>query len=360
MIPEELRAENMVGLYTQFANYASPLAKYFDTLSAPGPGNSISYEVLEYRRAQAKLRAYGGPVPKSKMPSRAKVSYEAIAIGDALEIPVELLNNLREPGSLAVSAQGQVARAIRQSRMNIERRLDFLRAQWLTGGALLSSAGVFPNNAEVNGTAYVDYPSLANSTPLAVDLNYTATHLDGAVAVSWATTSTDIKADLDAAQEVIAQDSGVEDASHIICNQTVYNYILKNDYVQASIAATNQIVQTGRLSEIWGYTIDVIKGYAAFDSETMATDTGAAGVTKLIPGNLVILTTADNTAAGRVLRECKPDDANAPDGARGIWAFSDESQVYPHEVTSGFTWVGGVEYGLPDASYIFADVTSTS
>jgi hypothetical protein len=360
MIPEELRAENMVGVYTRFANYASPLADLFDTVPAPGPGHQISYDILDYRRALAKLRAYGGPVPKSKMPSRAKVTYEALAIGDAMELPIEILNNLREPGSLSVSAQGQVARSIRQCRLNMERRIDFLRAQWLTGGGLLGSGGAFPNGSEVNGTAYLDYGAIANSAPVSVNLQFTSTHLDGAVAASWATSTTNIKVDLDAAQEVIAQDSGIEDADLLIMGQTVYNYLLQNDDVMSSEMAANQIVATGKLNTIWGYKVKVVKGYAAYDSETMNSDTGSVGVTKLIPDKMCILTTSDNAAAGRVLRECKPDDANAPDGARGIWAFSDENPEYPHDVTSGFTWVGGVEYGNPDASYIFADVTSTS
>ncbi len=360
MIPDELRVENLVGLYTMFDNYASKLAKYFDPIPAPGPGNQIAYDILSYRRAMAQFRSYGGPVALGKQPSRAKVTYQAMPLGVAMDIPLDLLNNLREPGQTGVNMDAQLNRALRQARMNVERRLDFLRAQWLTAGALLSSAGVAPNNAEVSGSAYLDYPELANTTPLVVNLQYTASHLDGIVGASWVTTTTDIKADLDAAQLKIAEDSGVEGADRVICNSTVYNYILKNDAVQNSIAATNQIVATGKLSTVWGYTIDVIDGLIPFDSETMQTDTGGTGMYKIIPGNMCIVTTADNALAGRVLRECKPDDTQAPANARGIWAYSDENPAYPHDVTAGYTWVGGVEIGVPDATYVYADVTSTS
>jgi len=362
-IPAELQAVNMTGVYERFGNYAPALAKYFDPVGALGPSNAISYDILDYRKAMSNLTAYGAAAPSGKMPSRATVNYQAVTTKEKIALPVELLRNIREPGTVAtVNAQAQIARAILQTRMNIERRVDFLRGQWLTAGALLSSAGVFPNTAEVSGTgtAYLDFPPLSNTTPVGVNLYYTSTHLDGAVAASWETTTTDIKADLDAARRVIIRDSGVMGPWVVICNSSTFDYILKNDYVQASIAATNQIVAQGQLQTVWGYNFDVIDDEVPFSSETMATDTGGVLSTPVIPDKLVILTTANNVAAGRVLRECAPDDQRADAGARGLFAWSDEANEHPHDISAGFTYTFGLEYGNPDAAYIFADVTSTT
>ena len=353
----------MTGVYTRFAEYAPALAKYFDAVGALGPSNAISYDILDYQKAMSNLVAYGSPAPSGKMPSRATVNYQAVTTKEKLDLPVELLRNIREPGTVAtVNAQAQIARAILQTRMNIERRVEFLCAQWLTAGALLSSAGVFPNNAEVSGTgtAYLDIPTLANTTPLSVNLYYTSTHLDGAVAASWATTTTDIKGDLDAGKRIIIRDSGVQGPFVVICNSTTFGYVLKNDYVQNSVTAANQIVDAGTLERVWGYTWDVIDAELPFNTETMATDTGGVLSTPAIPDNMVILTTSNNVAAGRVLRECAPDDQRASAQDRGIYAFSDEAAEHPHDISAGYTYTFGLEYGNPDASYIFADVTSTS
>lgn len=361
-IPNELQAINMVGVYERFGTYQSALAKYFDPVGALGTSNAIQYDILDYRKAMSQLVSYGGPAPQGKMPSRAQVNYQAITTKEQLTLPVELLRNLKEAGSLSANGQAQIARSIRQTRINVERRLDFLRAQWLTGGALLSSAGVLPNNAEVSGTgtAYLDYAALTNTTPIGVNLHYTSSHLDGVVGASWATSTTDIKADIDAAVQAIIDDSGANGPFVVLMNSWTFGYITRNDDVLNSINAANEIVAKGKLETVWGYKFDLIDAVIPFASETMATDTGAVGMTKAIPNKMVIVTTADNMEAGRVLRECCPDDQRASSADRGIFAWSDEAAVHPHDISSGFTWTGGVEIGNPDASYIFADVTSTS
>lgn len=360
MLPSELREENLVGLYTMFANYDSPLAKYFTPQSAPGTGRSIAYNVYEYRRAMSKLTSYGGPVPRGKMPVRYKCTYEAITTQEAMDLDVDTLNNLVEAGTKSANGQAQLSTAIRQVRLNIERRLDWLRAQWLTAGACLSSAGVVPIEPTSTGTAYLDYPELADTTPLAIPLGYSSSHIDaGVTTASWATSTTDIRADLEAATTKVANDSGVT-AKHVILNSKTFGYITRNDDVLSSINMANTIAATGTVTGLWGYTWDVIDLMLPFESETMETDTGGTGMFKAIPDDLVIVTTADNIAAGRIMRECKPGDYDAPDSARGIWPFSDKSEAFPHEPTVGFTWTGGPEIGVPDATYIYTKATDTS
>lgn len=358
----ELEAVNLEGLYTKFGEYASPLAKYFTALGATAPGNVINYDILAYRQNMSPLVSYGGPPPSGKMPTIGNVSYKAVTTKQKMELPLEVLRNARDAGSLNANEREHVRRAVIQVRMNIERRLDWLRAQWLTGGALLSSSGVAP--IEPNGTAYLDIPSLLNTAPLSVSLGYSASHIDAGASASWATATTDILADLDSAQAKIALDSGIERANRVICNSVVWNYVLRNDMIQSSIEKANAIAargsQQGTLPVLLGYEWDVIDAYIPFDPETMETDTGALGQFKLIPDNVVVVTTADNIRAGRILRECKPDDYNAGDGDRGIYAWSDLEPVHPHQPSTGFTWTGGVELGVPDSTYIYTKVTDTS
>lgn len=362
MVALELQAVNLEALYTKFASYASPLAKYFTPLGATGPGNTISYDILSYRRSMSPLTSYGAPATVGKMPTVGNVSYKAITTKQKMDLPLEILRNARDAGSLNANERAHVARAVIQVRMNIERRLDWLRAQWLTGGAMLSSAGVAP--VKPSGTAYLDVPSLSNSTPLSVGLGYTASHIDAGATASWATSTTDILADLDAARAKIALDSGIENATRVICNSVVWNYVLRNDMVQSSIEKANAIAargaMQGQLPVLFGYEWDVIDSYIPFDDETMATDTGGLGLFKLIPDNVVIITTPDNIRAGRILRECKPDDYNAADSDRGIYPWSDVEAEHPHQPSTGFTWTGGVECAVPDSTYIYTNVTHTS
>lgn len=361
-VPVELRVETLLATYEKYANYDSKLAKYFPAVGAENGGNFVKYDVLAYNRSLAPMVAYGARAPKGAMPVRSQVAFEPPTYKESIAFEVEMLKSVRDVGKLTASQQAQVGRAIRQLRLNFDRRKDWLRAQWLTAGQLLTSAGVAPKATSVAGadTVYLDSRYSKTSTPQAIDLGFTASHCDGVVAASWATATTNIKADLDAWKLLIAQDSGV-DATHVITNSTVMAYIeactgsgtRSDNYRQ-------EYDETGKYRKIWGYTFDVIDDQWPFDSLSMATDTGATGMVSLIPGKMLILTSLDNVAAGRMMIECEPSDVRAPQGARGMFMWQDGDWQHPHVPEYGAEWTGAPAITIPDATVVVPDVTSTS
>lgn len=356
-VPMELREEVLLAAFEKYSNYTSPLAKYFPAFPSPGASNTIAYDVLDFNRAMTPLVSYDATAPISGMPARTKVAFEAPTYKEKINVPASVLRMARDVGRLDNVQQAIVARAIAQMRLNMERRWDFLRAQWLTAGALLSSDGEAPTVPD--GTVRLDTRFGSKTTPLGIKLGFNPTHIDTAVAASWATADTDIKGDLDAAAEVIMRDSGLQ-ANRVICNSTVFSYILKCTAYTKSEWAREQIDRTGKLNIIWGYEFDVIDLAWPFDSLSMNSDTGGTGLVKLIPGNMCILTVANNDAAGRYMVECKPSNARAPEDARGAYMFSYDQTEDPHNPVYGIEWTGGPMLAVPDSTYIFTDVTNTS
>jgi hypothetical protein len=359
-VPSELRSESLIGLYERFGSVASPLAKYFPAVGAANTSRYVAYDILTFDRALGHLVPYGSKAPVANAPAQSRVVYEPPTIKDKIPLDIEFMKSVRDVGSLNPNQAAYVARMIRQVRMGLDYRLEWLRAQWLTAGALLTSAGVAPSTATF-GTVYLDYAAALNSAPMAVSLGFTASHLDSVVGASWATAGTDIKGDLDAARTQISLDSGL-DASRVILNSTTMKYIYGNTAAQKSDWFNDQLTRYGRITELWGYTFDIVDNYLPFSAETMATDTGAVGLFKSIPNNVVVLTVPEsqNDAAGRSFVEIAPDDAQAPEGARGFYPFVDGDWQHPHVPEVGYTFTGGPTLMTPDSTYVFDDVTSTS
>lgn len=349
-----------MGLYERFGSVATPLAKYFPAVGSPTSSRYVAYELLTFDRALGHLVPYGSKAPVAAGPTQTRVVYEPPTIKDKIPLDIEFMKSVRDVASLNPNQQAYVARMIRQVRMSLEYRQEWLRAQWLTAGALLTSAGVAPSTATF-GTVYLDYAAALNSAPMSVSLGFTASHLDSVVGASWATAGTDIKGDLDAARTQIALDSGL-DASRVILNSVTMKYIYANTAAQKSDWFNDQLVRFGRITEAWGYTFDIVDTYLPFSSETMATDTGGVGLVKTIPNNVVVLTVPEtqNEAAGRSMVEVAPDDANAPEEARGFYPFVDGDWQHPHVPEVGYTFTGGPTLQIPDSTYVFDDVTSTS
>lgn len=359
-VPAELRSESMIGMYERYGNIATPFAKYFPTQGAANTSRYVRYDILKWSRELGHLVPYGAKAPVAAPPSQQKVVYEPPTIKDKIPLDIEFMKTVCDIQSLNPNQQAYVGRMIRQVRMNLEWRKCWLQAQWLTGGALLTSAGVAPSTTGF-GTVYLDYASLIDTGPLSLSLGFTSTHLDSVVGASWATAGTDVKGDLDAARTVIFQDSGL-DARRVILNSTTANYIEKNTAAQKSDWFNDKLVQDGQITSLWGYTFDIVDDVWPFSAESMQTDTGATGLVKMVPNNVVILTVDEgqNEGAGRAMVECAPDDAQAPEGARGFYPFVDADWQHPHVPEVGYTYTGGPMLAVPDSTYIFDDVTSTS
>lgn len=357
-LPVELQPQVLLGLWQKYSQFSPFLVReLFPPRPNPAPGATITYDVYEYNRGMANPVARFAPAPRGKFPVRTRVSVDAITLKEELEPELEALLDGTAPGSLTESnREAAVATALRQLRLRFDRRMEWLAAQWMTGGALLSSDGV-PVGAKATGTIYLDWPSVSGTAPLSFNAGFSSSHIDGAVAASWATASTDIKGDLDAARLKILEDTGIE-AWDVLMNSVTHKLLLNNTLAQKSLVKNDQVAASGYLEQIWGYRIHVYDGGWYGSTDTMAS--GNLQLYKYIPDNLVVVFSADNVASGRFLLECSPSDAQAPPGHRGVYAWADQSPTHPHNTVYGLEWTGLPVIQEPDSIYVYTDVTSTS
>lgn len=356
-IPDELRPDVAMKLYETFHDVDGLLRQFFPAEPNPVDGPVIQYDVYEHsQRLAHNVPRYGVP-PKSQLSATTKVTYEAITIKDALPIPPQY-KDMRAWGSSTETRtkDAVIARAVREMRAALDLRREWLRAQWLTGGALLSSTGL-PYNGDSPGTVYIDVQANGPSNPIAVNLGFNTALLNTVVTNSWAVATTNIQADLNAARELVQAYSGV-DANVVILNANTMKYILTNTYVRDTDELKTQIAKYGTLRELWGFKFVVYNRMWPRNTESMV-DSGAA-MGYFIPNNLVIVTSDDNLACGRAEIECSPSDTNAPQGHRGLYAWTDTEPYHPHAFEPGVEWTGGPMIGIPNSQMIYYDVTNTS
>ncbi len=354
MTPTELSPIVLQGLYQRFTSFDSVLSQFFSPVPNPVVGNKITYDLLDFRQDMARATPRHAPAPKMRMPTRGQVYIQAPTYKQQIEPEIVSLLDSRAAGSLSESAREQmIANAIRQIRLNHDRRQEWLRAQWLTGGAMLTDAGVVPGAA--NGTIYLDYPAVDSTEPLTVASGIDSDHITATVGASWAVAGTDIRGDLESARRTILQASGV-DANLVLLNSTTMDYLYGNTAAMQSEFIMTQVARYGRLRELWGYE------FLAYDrgfqvAPEMASTAGTAAL--FIPDNVVILTSRDNTACGRELIECSPSDLDAPQGSRGVYAWQDRDGQHPHHVQYGLEWTGTPAIKNINSMYVWTDVTAT-
>ncbi len=365
MLPNELQPQVISGLWEMFGS-TSPflLRTFFPAQPNLAQGVAIKYDVYEFNRGMAPLVPRFAGAPLGVWPVRHRVNFDALTVKEALEPELSALLDGVAPGSLtAPNRERAVANALRQLRIRVDNRLEWIAAQWLTGGALLSSAGVAV--VEPSGTIYLDHDCVGGTNPLSVSAGFSASHVDAGVSASWKTTGTDIFADLEAAAAIILRDSGVV-ARTVLMNSTTYrNTILANTAVKQSEFAKAQIFQQGYVSEFWGWEFMRYDGewFPRWESTAEAKGTTTNEGTDahmLIPDDVAIILSRDNTASGRQVVECQPSDADADPGVRGLYSWADKSTVHPHNTTYGIEWSGAPVIMNPDSMYIYTNIAHTS
>lgn len=363
-LPTEFQPQVLQGLWTKFDTSAPYLMReFFPTAPNLAPGITIQYDVYEYNRGMAPLTPRFAGAPRGVMPVRTRVSFDGYTVKEALEPDLSAMIDGTAPGSLTGSnREAIVANALRQMRIRFDNRAEWIAAQWLTGGALLSSSGVA--EVEPSGTIYLDYGSVPNNGPLSVTAGFSSTHVDAGVTASWKTAGTDIFTDLELASAIILRDSGVV-AKTVLMNSATYRAtFLANTAFKESEFAKAQVFQYGYVKDWRGWEILLYDGewYPAWETTAETRASGAANTTahKFIPDDVAIILSRDNVASGRQIVECAPSDADAPAGWRGLYSWEDKEQVHPHGTIYGLEWTGAPVIMNPDSMYIYTKISDTS
>jgi len=363
-LPSELQPQVLQGLWEMF-NASSPflLRTFFPAVPNLAQGPEIKYDIYEYNRGMAPLTPRFAGAPRGVLPVRKRVNFDGYTVKESLEPDLSAMLDGTAPGSLTDSNRERVvAAALRQLRLRFDQRAEWIAAQWITGGALLTSAGVAV--VEPSGTIYLDYGSVPNTGPLSVTAGFSTTHVDAGVTASWKTAGTDIFADLESARATILQDSGV-DARTVLMNSATYRatFGVNTAFLQSEYAKA-QIFQQGYVSDVWGWEILRYDGIWFPSWETTAETKASGSVNstahKLIPDDVAIILSRDNAASGRQIVECAPSDADAPAGWRGLYSWEDKATVHPHNTTYGLEWTGAPVVMNPDSMYIYTKITDTS
>lgn len=357
-LPDELTPQVLSGLWERFTQFSPQLLRnYFPALPNQAQGVHLMWDVYEYSRGMAPLVGRFSPAPRTGMPVRTRVAVDAITMKEALEPDLAAMIDGTAPGSLTGPAREKaIAAALRQIALKQDRRLEWIAAQWLTGGALLSNVGVAV--VEPSGTIYLDYAAMLDTAPLSISAGFSSTHIDAGVTASWKTAGTDIFSDLESARATIMQDSGV-DATTVLMNSLTYrNTFGKNTAFQQAETTKTQIAQFGYVRNIWGWTVELYDG-VWFPAVNTTAETSST-VHKLIPDDVAIILSPDNAASGRALVDCSPSDADAPAGHRGVYAWADKATEHPHNTTYGIERSCLPIIANPDSMYIYTNIADTS
>ena len=358
-VPNELQPQVVEKLYETFVEVDGPLAALFPPLPMVAEGVDMKYDVYEFGNHIARHTPRHSKAPRREGGSGKTVHYQGMTLKGSLNIPPQLLD-ARQWGSMdSNTREVLVARAVRQLRRDNDVRLEWLRAQWLTGGALLSSTGSPVTNNLADGYVYLDYYANAASAPVPVTLGFAAANINATVASSWANTlCTSIQTDLQHARDVVSEAMGIV-PNLVIMNSNTMAYLRINTYLRDTDEAKSQLFKYGSIREMWGFKFMEINSKWPADYDTMAGTAGTDAATfYYIPDNVVIVTSDDNDACGRNMLLCSPSDQKAPRGVRGAYAWTDEEPEHPHEYVPGLEWNGGPVMGVPNSVKLFKDVTA--
>ena len=293
MIPLMLQPQSLQGLYELFASEkASELLQWFPDISATEEGQLVQYDTLKYGRDVAQINTRGGTPNPVKPPVRGTVIGHTITMSEEIQIPNNVVKDLRAPGSMKpAAATSYVATAMKQLRLRVGHRKALFAAQCL-GTASGNLSFTLPGEAAVT----------------TVSLNYLATHQ--AIGSAWQTHTTDILANIRAAKVLVARDGGMP-ATDIVMNSITAGYLGINDNILdlLNLALRATLLEGGLPATICGLVPHVV------DEVYVNDETGA--VTELIPDNHVAILAGDNNGRGMI--ETAPQSDKAPEGHRGMF-----------------------------------------
>ncbi len=334
-IPGILQPQSLLGLYEKFGEENPPLLEqWFPRRPSPDPGQTITYDVIEWSRMVADLNTRDGEPRPVKPAVRMTVTQAALHISESIYIRPSVMKDLRAPGSWQQrNGQTEIARAVKQLRLRMNRRLEILRAQCF-GAA--------------NGVLSFSIPGV--SAAETVDLGYRSTHkaIDTA---TWSTVGNDILGDIAKAKTKIAQNGGAQ-ATDMIVTGTVESYIRKNTAIINLLSPGNKDKMLyGELPQIMGLNIHTYDaGYTATDAAD-----AAGTLTQFFPGDFAVIFAGDNS--NRELRETAPVSIHAPEGYKGAFFKTTLEDRLKGGAWVEYEWSGLPIVANPDEIVYDTDVT---
>lgn len=200
------------------------------------PGNSVSWDILGHTRQTAKSVAPGAPSVRRQLEVIGKNSATIPRFAEHIEILGERLHALRGFGSTerqdkaAQWVSHQVEEAGRRFRNT---RIAMVMSALVNGKIWLKS----------DGSGGFDLIHSSSGADVTVDLQVPGDNtgdLDGAIAASWATSTTKI---IDHIQEVLdlaAQVSGLQ-IRHVFYGKNIRSYILDNDQAKTILRTDSSL-----------------------------------------------------------------------------------------------------------------------
>ena len=197
-------------------------------------GDTAEWDILKPTRSMASPKAPGAPSKRVALEPMGHRITRCIHVGEHKVLDGDRLANMRQPGTDADPLNDNLYVASEQLVLNRRAAMlrEFALAQMFTGSLVI---------AEDDVKATVDYE---------VD----STHKPTANA-SWATPSTDIKADLDAWKLLAEKDSGYT-ITDIWARSAINGYLLNNTmagkYLRSS-EGVNQVTRDGYVTRLFGF-----------------------------------------------------------------------------------------------------------
>lgn len=194
-------------------------------------GDTAEWDILKPGQSVGEFVAQGAPSKVVALEVTAHRMAKCLKRFDSKLLSGDFLNNLRDIGTRQKNARALLTREQEAlARRNAYAR-EYCAAKALSGTLTVSQADV---------KASIAYGIAASHKPTA--------------SVSWATTTTDIPADIVAWKRLVEEDSGYA-AGYAFANDTVLRHLLKNGNVKDLLgesALREQVAQTGAINAFMG------------------------------------------------------------------------------------------------------------
>jgi len=266
-VPAILETQNLTGAVRkfkfpeEFVTQKSELSFLFP--DQPIEGDHAEIDVIENIQAVPKYVSRGGQSISRPLVSRSQIKIRMPYVKESFLVPSDVLNNLRGLGtSKSMRAVEYISEELEENARRIARAKEV--AKWK---ALSTS-----NQLVIDNVLYtIESPYSIDNTP------------DVSGTTPWGTTTTDIRANVKAWNNIVVQKTG-RALNYAFLNSTTMGYLIKNDLIKTYLQSTERginIMEGIESYNLFGLTWVVWDQYY--------TDPWTGSSTMYIPDNTVIM-----------------------------------------------------------------------